>query len=64
MTIRNCNPTVTIKTYNVGTNFGCEAAVKLGRKTIHVTDTYPRGHNESARDRAKNWATCNGYAVR
>lgn len=55
---------VTVKSYSVGTNFGVEASVKIGRKVIHTTDTYPIGCESSARDSACAWAEKHGYAVR
>ena len=54
---------IKIKTYNVGTNFGCEAAVKSGRKTLYTTDTYPRGCTDQAREAAESWAAKHGHTV-
>ena len=55
--------TIKIKTYNVGVNFGVEASVKFGRKTLYTTDTYPRGCTDQAREAAEVWAAKHGYTV-
>jgi hypothetical protein len=54
---------VTIKTRNVGQNFGCYGVVAYASngKVIHKTQTRPYGFDSSARYEAENWALDMGY---
>jgi hypothetical protein len=44
-----------LRVIRVGTNFGCVCQVLAGSRVVHSTDTFPRGSEQAARERAATW---------
>lgn len=57
---KNSKP-VTIKTHNVGQNFGCCATVHANGEQIYETETYAFGCGSVAFANAEQWADHNGF---
>lgn len=57
------NKQVKITVREIGHGFACDAAVKRGRKVLHVTRDYPHGQRANAYAAAEAWALDHGFAV-